>query len=163
LTRTAEAMRVRFSSETADLDVQRTIRSTIRQAGFPTFRFRSREKNTEYLFVIEQRSPSDHFACWWANVVARLRALGVPVSLYFYDGDLRRCYPENNRNSVGTEHLLDTAEDSTVVVLGDASDLLHTFSGEFYSWVAGSLVKRDKRVIMTPKPTFEWGAPEYKV
>jgi len=163
LNRTAEAMRLRFASETVDLDLPRTIDSTIHRAGFPNLRFRPRRKVPEYLFLIQQCSPNDHFASWWADVADRLRRLGVEVGVYFYSDDLRRCYPPNRHDSVSTQYLLDTLETQTVVVFGRGCDLLHNFSGEFYSWVDTSLVRRDQRVLMTPRASFEWGPAEHKV
>lgn len=163
LNRAAETMRLRISSESPDLDVQRTIHATIQQAGFLHFHFRLRRKTPEYLFLIERRSLDDHFAAWWVEIAHKLQRLGVTITIYFYSDDLRRSFAKSTHDSVSTQILLDTLEELTVVVFGPGRLLLHPFSGDFYSWVDTSLVKRDRRVLMTPRLSPEWGPPERRI
>lgn len=163
INRTAEAMRLRIASESTDLDVQRTIHSTIQRAGFPSFHFRLWRKPPEYLFLIERRSPDDHFAAWWVEIAHRLQRLGVAIRIYFYSDDLRRSFSKSPQDSVSTQGLLDIFEQLTAVLFGPGRFLLHPYSGDFYSWVDTSLVKRDRRVLMTPKLSYEWGPPEWRV
>lgn len=160
---TAEAMRVRLAGDEMELDLDKTIDATIRRAGFPVFHLRPRSKPPEYLFLIQQQNAADHFACWWMEIANRLRRLGVPINTYVYSSDLRRCRLQNSHIAWSTQLLFDSFERATVLLFGSARDLLHRFSGEFYSWIDASLIKRERRALMLSKASFEWAAPERKV
>src|ERR1019366_594877 len=162
LSRAAEALRMRLAGGLEELDIPRTIEATIRAAGFPNLLYRPRQKNPEHLFLIEQRSPRDHFADWWEDVASHLQRLGVAVETYFYTTDLRRCTRRGSAVPVSTAYLLDSLQSQFVLVFGRGRDLLQG-SNSIPSWMDASLVKRDHRALLTAAASFEWGTPERTV
>ena len=160
--RAAESLRMRLAGDTDELDVGRTIDATIRAAGFPTMQYRARRKTPEYLFLIERRTPEDHFARWWEDVASALQRLGVTLQVYFYTGDFRRCYQQGSPVGIATSYLLDARESHFVLVVGQGRDLLQG-SSSFPSWMEASLVKREHRVLLTPSAAFAWSSAERRV
>lgn len=158
----AQVMNKRLAADSDQLDVPAAIRATIRAAGFPSIRFRKEQKPPEYLFLIDRRSPGDHFAAWWTALALELRTLGVRIDRYYDGGDSSLFHSANNAVHVTAHRLLDLYPYHSVLLLGESSTLLNPYSGELTSWAA-SLKNRDNRAVLTPESAFEWGLPEATV
>jgi formylglycine-generating enzyme required for sulfatase activity len=161
-TNAARAMNQRLAADSDRLDVNASLRATVRAGGFPSIRFRREQLLPEYLFLIEQRTAGDHFAAWWTAISGELRALGVRVDCYYHGGDSRRVRSASGAVTLTTARLLDLCPNHSVLLLGESAVLLNPYSGELATWAA-MLKSRENRAVLTPEASFEWGQREAAV
>ena len=82
----ARALRQRIHSDRKFLDVEQTLRSTIEQAGFPSFQYYSQIKPVEYLALVETKGPEDQQAQLFTEFLQILRSEQVPVDILVFPG-----------------------------------------------------------------------------
>jgi hypothetical protein len=75
--RLADALRLRQQTEDQTLDFMATLRATLERGGYPTLRYRTRTRPTEYLFMVDEQLPGHHQARLFRHVAETLRGQDV--------------------------------------------------------------------------------------
>lgn len=155
----AHFLRKRMASDILCLDLEKTISSTIIEAGYPKFRYKYLTRPPEYLILLDMPSYQDHYAQLWDSLVTALGGEGVYVTRYFYEKDPRVCFkqPDGQR-----EYLFDLKNrycDHRLIIFGDGDELLDLLTGEIASWTVLFQTWRERALLTTRSPR-EWGRQE---
>jgi uncharacterized protein with von Willebrand factor type A (vWA) domain len=129
----ARRMRARQDGGHRRLDIVRTIRSTIRRAGYPRFAYQPVQRPPEYLVLIERRSLADHFACLIGDLFRILEAEGVYHSRYYFEGDPRSLTTESGQ-SIRLEELAGRSARDRLLVFGASGCFVHPVTGRLEDW-----------------------------
>jgi hypothetical protein len=154
-------IRRRPTGDARRLDVARSIRATVRDAGCPVLHFEQERRAPEYLFIVQQRHRHDHFAAWVGLLVRILARNGVDARACFYEDDPRLLRLTGSRRPMRLRHVAEAWHPSRAVFVGDAASWLDPFTarpGEWTRIVADTWVER---VLLTP--TRDRGAAENRV
>ncbi len=145
-------------------DIPASIRRTIRAGGLPQFSRRRRRKAPQYLFLIEQKSPRDHLAALFADLVLELQRRDVDADYYFYGygTELHHCWKDrrNPASYVTIEQLLSGHAGGRLIVVGEPESLLHLPD---LRPTALALQMRDDWpavALLCTRSTAAWDAPE---
>ncbi len=155
----ANRMKQRSESETERIDLSATLRATIRNAGFPEFRYQRPSRATEFLALVQTQGEEDQQARLFTRYLQRLQAEQVVVDIWYFTEDLRACFrPGGERASLS--RLLDTYCNARLLVYGDASTLLAPFSFEVLPGLERLLAGWEHKAWFTPQPPADWGRAE---
>ena len=154
-----QELRHRSEIEQQIFDPKRTIKATILRGGLATFRYRQPTRAHEYLFLIDIHNANDHRAQVFDLLHRTLERSEVVIERFFYDGDLRLCWNERNRNGLKVNELAHRFGDSRLVVVGTAASLIDATTGKITDWVAVFDAWR-QRALLTPRTPSEWKVSE---
>jgi hypothetical protein len=90
LRRTFQVLRQHSPVASNEINVERTIRATIRTGGFVELRYGTRPALPEYVLLYDEMGMRDHMALLAEGLVTRLDAERIAVTRYSYHGDLQR-------------------------------------------------------------------------
>jgi len=96
LARVAQQLRKHRPIATDWLDLKATIKDTIKAGGWFTPVTGIAKTIPEYLVLIDRTTFKDHHSHLIDALVNQLIAQGLFISRYYFDGDPRHCYPEND-------------------------------------------------------------------
>jgi WD40 repeat protein len=156
----AQSLRHRIRVPSHELDVDRTIESSLRQGGWLVPIYASRQLLPEYIFLVDRTSYRDHQAKFIEEIIDRLRHNGVFITSYYFDGDPRICFPGDEVSS--PQRLREIAAkypQHRLIIVSDTKNLFSTNTGELYSWTS-QLATWCDRAILTPKPVENWDYQE---
>lgn len=159
LRRASRAAARRQRSDTVRLSVRDTVSATVASGGYPAFRYRAQTRPSEYLFLIERKSPRDQQAWLFAELADRLAAEGVHVHRYFFDGDPRVSFPEDGGRGVRLADLFRDHAEHRLFVCGDGRSLADPVTGRLLPWTV-ALTHWAERAVLTPEPVGRWGMRE---
>ena len=161
------------------LDVAATLHETLRNLGLFTPVQGTTYRRPEYLVLVERVSPADQQAQLVDDLVSRLRHEGVVISLWYYQGDPRFCYPAHesesaprrggvfeNKDSAAPRRGLrampaSLAELATryagwrLLVFGSGHAFLEPVSGQPAAWLR-ELAAWPQRALFTLEPPDQW-------
>ncbi len=143
-------------------DIQRSIEETIRAGGIPHFATRRRKKAPQYLLLIDQKSPRDHLAGLYADLVAELQRRDLDVAFYYYSAVPYRCWsdPRDPQTYTSIESLQSAYAGYKLLLVGDVDGLLD-LPDLRPSNLAFDLHDNWHDVAMLcPKSTADWGEAE---
>ncbi|HEX8068535.1 MAG TPA: redoxin domain-containing protein [Pyrinomonadaceae bacterium] len=156
----ARLLRRRQVAEHFHLDVEATIAATIDALGFPVFRFRPASRVPEYIVLIERASYRDHQARLFDEQARALEAEGLHATRYFYDGDPRVCYDEQEGGqSVHLFELENKYGGHRLLVFGSGDELLDPVTGQPEDWTS-VFAHWPERAVLTPESPARWGVRE---
>jgi hypothetical protein len=138
----ARRMRQREDATQTTLDVPATISASIRGRGFPRFRYRPIRRPPEYLVVIERVSNADPFCSMTTELVDLLKADGVLLTRYYFEGDPRRLFTDTGDQIALVDVAVRTG-DHRLLLFGSSGCLFHPVTGRLEDWVA-PLFERQK-------------------
>jgi hypothetical protein len=141
----------RYQGESERLDVMATVAASIASFGFPTFRYRRDSQLPDYLFLIDRAGFRDHQSRLYEHLATMLRAQGLYVTTWFFDGDPRVCWSPDHDSSVHLEQLARTCSHHRLLLFGTAKHLLDAVTGRFVEWY-GIFESWTDRAILTPEP-----------
>jgi formylglycine-generating enzyme required for sulfatase activity len=156
--RLADALRLRQQSEDQSLDLLATLRATLERGGYPTLRYRTRTRPTEYLFMVDEQLPGHHQARLFRHLAETLRGQDVVMEMVWYDRDLRRCWGPDLPQGVPLEQLRRYFPQHRLVLLGDGHALLDEYADTprlrpgMPQWLNGW----PQRLLLTPQPLADW-------
>jgi formylglycine-generating enzyme required for sulfatase activity len=156
--RLADALRLRQQSEDQSLDLLATLRATLERGGYPTLRYRTRSRPTEYLFMVDEQLPGHHQARLFRHLAETLRGQDVVMEMVWYDRDLRRCWGPDLPQGVPLEQLRRYFPQHRLVLLGDGHALLDEYADTprlrpgMPQWLNGW----PQRLLLTPQPLADW-------
>ena len=149
----------RYQGESQRLDVMATVAASIASLGFPTFRYRRDSQLPEYLFLIDRAGFRDHQSHLYEHLATMLRAQGLYVTTWFFDGDPRVCWSADRDGSVYLEQLARTCPGHRLLLFGTAKYLLDAVSGRLAEWYR-IFEGWTERAILTPEPPSRCSARE---
>jgi WD40 repeat protein len=146
------------------LHVEKTLNATLAAGGFVEPRWREQTRVVDYVFLIHRRSSGDLDYFRIEQVLALLKAVGVPLSFYDYSHDPRSVVDRLAAadlfyKSLDLDQLFDRHPGSRLVVVSDGHDLVHPFTLAPSRWL-GLLSRWPKRALLTPTPRNLWGKLE---
>jgi CDP-diacylglycerol--glycerol-3-phosphate 3-phosphatidyltransferase len=156
---TARELRRRESTAGRLFDLEASLRDTVRVLGYPALRFRPATRPTEYLALVERDSPQDQQAQYFTNLCRHLRAEGVPLAVWSYEGDPRVVHGHDDSPGVPLTRIRERHLQSRWLVFGSGHGLLDPVFGDLLPWVH-RLIPTHRTVLLTPEPQAQWGAPE---
>ncbi|NMG18834.1 CVNH domain-containing protein [Brasilonema bromeliae] len=159
----AQSLRQRIRIPSHELDVDTTIDATLRQGGWLTPVYGTRQVLPEYLFLINRVSYRDHQAKFMEEMVDRLQHNGVFITSYFFDDDPRICLSYDGTSSPQKLHeIIAKYTQHRLVIVSDTEKLFSTQTGEPEPWVS-QMTTWGSRAILTPKPVENWGYQELEL
>jgi len=152
-------LRAQRNKPSRQLDVEKTVQSTVAQGGLFTPRHKARRVTPEYLVLAERLGPGDHQASLFTELLTVFRDGGVYVDIHWFRQDPRISQASNRVPAVSLETLANTYAESAAVVMGSVDRFLDPVSGQAKPWTK---VFRawNRPVLLTTKLSHEWGAAE---
>jgi Tfp pilus assembly protein PilF len=135
LRRTAQELRRHREYGASDLDVQRTIESTIR-SGLFTPAYAPRKSLPEYLVLIDRSDFEDHKARLADEIVERLMKNDVFIERFYFQGDPRVCRKDDPKAPYQTlQSLAAQYPNHCLLVFSDADRLFNPVTGRPQYWL----------------------------
>ncbi|BAY41494.1 hypothetical protein NIES2111_58900 (plasmid) [Nostoc sp. NIES-2111] len=159
----AQGLRYRVPASSRELDVNRTIHATLSQGGWLTPVYRNYQVIPEYLFLINRTSYRDHQAKFIEEIIERLQAEGVFITIYFFDDDPRICFPGTGESSpLRLREIISKYNDHRLVIISETRNFFSSVTGELSSWV-NQLTSWENRSVLTPTPAENWSYQELEL
>jgi hypothetical protein len=171
----ARLLRLRQQTEFYRLDIEATIGATIRELGFPTFRYKRSTKVPEYLALIERTSQRDHQSRLFEELVLSLEDQGVIVERYYFSHDPRVCFKHSHsgadrlppteaerrkfESGVNLQDLLSDDDQHRLLIFSSGESLVDPISGEMQAWTK-IITRWNERAVLTPTSPADWGGRE---
>lgn len=156
LRRTAQNLRHYRQDISQNLDVDRTIESSIRTGAFTPV-YSTIKSSPEYLILINRSSPDDQVARMENETIHRLAKNGVYIDRYYFKKDPRLCWKEGRGNrSYTLPELAATHPRHSLVIFDNGSAFFDPITGSPHGWLA-QFYNWPERVVLTP----EFRAGEY--
>ncbi|HNL37508.1 MAG TPA: response regulator [Saprospiraceae bacterium] len=143
-------------------DMTASIRRTIRAGGIPHFVHRYRKKAPQYLVLIDQKSPRDHLAGLYADLVRELNRRDLDAEYYFYDTIPYRCWrdPRDLHTHTHIEGLQSSFPGAKLLLIGDVEGLLDFPNLRPSNLLINLLENWQQTALLTPKSTADWAEAE---
>lgn len=165
LRRAATSAIVRIPTPTQRLDVERTLRASLRQGGIFCPVFRTRPVCVEYLFLVRQLSGSDLEYVRVEAMLKELKGQGVPLSYYPYRGDPRRVLETMSgarTATLGVEQLYERHPHARLILVTEGRELVNGFTLQPHAWMR-RLDLWPLHALVTPLPRSDWGTIEARI
>jgi hypothetical protein len=144
------ALRRRVRVPSKEVDVNRTIETTLQSNNWLEVVYRQRHFMPEYVVLIDRKSRHDQQARFVQEVLQHLALDGVWLHQYEFSGDPRLCFPMDHKDV--PLHLKDVQArhpDARLLVFSGATELKHPLTGHLQDWVE-SLSQWGESAIFTP-------------
>ena len=148
--------------EVPEWDVVASIQATIRSGGIPQLALRCRKKAPQYLLLIDQKSPRDHLAGLYTDLVTELQQRDLDLVFYYYTYAPYRCWrdPRDPQTYTSVENLQSEYAGYKLLVVGEVDGLLD-LPDLRPSNLALDLQNNWREVaLLCPKSTAQWGQAE---
>lgn len=178
LRRLAQELRRRRQVASRELQVEPTVRATLKNGGLFTPVVGSRIEPS-HLVLVDRASLHDHQARLADTVLAELLRSDVLMDGCDFDGDARLCRPWQPNalapasrrrptalahavgpQAVALDELLVRYPDHRVLVFADAAVCFDEFEGSPAGWLA-RLLESHSPILVTPRPQGAWGQREW--
>lgn len=133
-----------------ELDVRRSLRSTVTRGLMPTLVFKPRRRIEAVLVV---QDISEGMAMWHAKVEAflgNLRRQGIPLERWYFDGDIRRVSDKPNHVPQSFDAVMRRRPGAQVLVVSDGVGLTATLAASGNEAWLRTLRVHAKRSWLTP-------------
>ncbi|HLK41030.1 MAG TPA: hypothetical protein VKU41_29970 [Polyangiaceae bacterium] len=142
-------LRRRVESQDMDVDLAQTLERSLRGGGLTEVVFRLRPVTPEHLVLVDRTTAGDHQASLYSAFCDELRASQVPVTLFFFDGDPRICFPDRGGSPVTLSEIADRHAYHRLIVFAPASMFFDRATGQTQPWL-DELSRWHDRAILTP-------------
>lgn len=144
-----------------DLDIPVTVATTIQKGGWFTPVYGARKVLPEYLVLIDRAGFRDHQARLQDEIISQFIEDAVFVDRYYFDGDPRVCWSENQGEPHLTLQELATRHpDHRLIVFSDGAGLMSSLSGRPQRWL-GLFSSWHERALLTPESPAHWSYREW--
>lgn len=158
----ARLMRQREVAASVRLDLASTLKATIENAGFPDFRFKNSSKPTDYLVLIDKRSPDDHLAAYYGALCTQLQMQDINLELFYFDTDPRVVRRGPGEAPLRLDELSQRYFHYRLLIFGTGERMLNPINGKPSNWMQ-ALEDWPNRALLTPVMPREWGNQEFKL
>ncbi|SEQ06268.1 hypothetical protein [Neolewinella agarilytica] len=160
----ARAMRHRAGSTgRKELDAAKTLKATIASGGFPEARFNVRERAGEYVLLIDEVDGLSHQGRLFKRLAKELTRRDVYAEVFYYQGQLNRCWNEQEPHGLNVEDLAVRFGGQRLLVIGSGHDFLDHHASEkpgltprHEEWLKAF----PDRTLLTPVPPVAWSFEE---
>lgn len=157
----SETLRKRHSSDTYLLDIQKTIRATIRGGGFPLLQFSPKTKPADFLILLDKEFPDGHTTHLFSWVISRLRKEEVQFTMYsFYKEPLLLSNESMNQRLLPIDKVSRLYPDSIVLIFSAANGFFMAHGTEVKKLISEKFRSWPTKLIITPRPKNDWGSKE---
>ncbi len=158
---TARNMRRRVPVLSNELDIPKTLASSLERGGWFTPVYRYRQVMPEYLILVDRTSHRDHQAQFVKHMLDDLKDNAVYTQVYLFDGDPRICFHAEGKEPPCTlEDLTHRYADHRLILFSDGSGLFSPMTGEQEAWTM-LFETWHERTLMTPVFVDQWGYQEH--
>jgi formylglycine-generating enzyme required for sulfatase activity len=159
----AQNLNRRIPIPSDQLDIDKTIETTLRQGGWLTPVYRTYKVLPEYIFLFNRTSFRDHQAKFVEEMIDGLKRENVLITTYFFDDDPLICFSSDGVSSPFTlDEIIVKYCQCCLVLVADADKFFSPISGELEPWVS-QLVVWQNRVFLTLKLPVNWGYHELEI
>jgi formylglycine-generating enzyme required for sulfatase activity len=141
-------------------DVPKSIRRSAEAGGFPELAWQIRSQPSQYLVLVEQKSPHDHLARLFAELARELESRDISVEVYFFRGEPRFCWRRSRRERISLGRLRNLYPDYRLLVIGEGEALLEAEGGEKMDAWTEVFTGWQERAWLSTRPTEDWGLTE---
>jgi len=136
ISQTAQQLRKHIAIDSNDLDIMTTVKETIQAAGLFTPVYGTRLQRPEYLVLIDRTTFKDHQTGLIDVLVNKLETEEVFIDRYYFDSDLRRCYPKQDfLPPLTLTELAERYPGHRLLIFSDSNSLIHPLTGELVDWI----------------------------
>ncbi|MBF0466936.1 MAG: hypothetical protein HQK94_17855 [Nitrospirae bacterium] len=160
----AAKLRRRTEISSIELKIDKTVDETVRNGGYFTPFYDTRQVLPEYLVLIDRVHYGDHQAKFIEEFIEQLERNHVFVTVYHFDRDPRLCFsydgkkPPAKISELATQH-----NQSRLIVFSDIIDFFNPLSGDLEPWVETLLNWKKEKAVFTPNPRELWGYREHEL
>jgi WD40 repeat protein len=145
------------------LDVPQTVTRTVRRAGVFTAAFMNRQERPEYVALVDRASIGDQHTAFVDDLLDRLVNDDVPIERYYFDGDMRVCFPHSRRERpMPLATIAQKNAGRHLLIFSDSSALFDPVTNEPIAWV-DQLRAWPERTLLTPEPREHWTGREARL
>jgi formylglycine-generating enzyme required for sulfatase activity len=152
-------LRQRTEDQFYRLNVAETVQATIQSGGQIDFQYTRQTKPPEYLMLIDRRSAANHRAALFNMLYESFKSNDVLVERFYFDGDIRLVFNENNKGGILLKNLKYQFQDARLLILSDGYTLLNGRTGKLSKWT-NVLNTWKNKALMTPNAPSTWGRKE---
>ena len=157
--RLADALRRRQEGLRQEVDVPKTLDATIAGGGYPSLRFRSTTRPSDYLFLVDEQNESSHQGRLLRHLVKVLHDQDVHAEVFYYRSHFFHFWNDQFPQGVTLEQISRLCPEHRVIVFGDAHGLLDPYGKENQALrkeSAADLQRWKRRLLLTPRPPLSW-------
>jgi len=155
----ANNMRFRTQTGVSKIDIKQTINATVKNAGIPILKHTYNSKPVEYLMLIDWSSEKNHLAQLFDYLYRTFEQNNVYIERFFYNVDPRICWNNSFPEGIAIDKIQTKFPDAYLLVFGNGEKFINplnkslfNFTKIFFEW--------DKRALLSPEPSAEWGVRE---
>ncbi|RMG68135.1 MAG: hypothetical protein D6722_12150, partial [Bacteroidetes bacterium] len=152
----ATHLRRRQESDLYELDLEGTIGATLEAGGYPTFRYALGSRPSEYLVLIEQHSPRDHQAAFYAELCRQVAGQDVYMDIFFFAPDFTLFRRHAQAAPLRLEDLRARFPGHRLLIFGDGEALVDAITGSLRPEVY-ALTDWKYRAVLSPVAPAQWG------
>ncbi|MEZ4825357.1 MAG: SUMF1/EgtB/PvdO family nonheme iron enzyme [Bacteroidia bacterium] len=156
----AQTLRRRETGERKTLDLDLTLRQTIRNGGFPVLEYQYPTRPVEYLALIQTEGPDDQQARLFARLLEILRGEQVPIEVWYFQGDLGDCFRPGREENVSLARLGQLFAGHRLMIFGHGEALLDPQTAALAPALLRLLPLWEERALLTPLPVADWSIRE---
>jgi len=160
MARVAQQLRKHTPIATDLLDLKATIKRTIKAGGWFTPVTGIVKTIPEYLVLIDRTTFKDHHSHLMDALVNQLIAHGIFIARYYFDGDPRHCYPENDElPPLLLTELRDQYPTHRLLMFSDGNGFIDPMTGDIVPWIEQFSGWTQKTFFTLTQPE-QWGYQE---
>jgi WD40 repeat protein len=152
-------LRQRQTDESQRIDIGKTVRSTIENAGLIDFKYKTQFLSKKYLVFIEKNTPLSLQVKLYEFIADSLIRNEVPMQVFLFSSDSFLCWQENDKNSVPIQDIQHKHGDAQIIVFSDGHSFIDGYMKVFKKEAMVFTAWR-KRVLLTPTDVATWGENE---
>jgi len=161
LGRLAGILRQRHSTDVYNLNVRKTIKTTIKKGGFPSFQFTPRTEPVDFLFFIDKEYPSSHLLKLFFYLSDTLKKEQVNLTVYtYYKEPLLLNNDSLNHFLIPVEKIARLYPNTILFLFTNADSFFKPMDVHLKDWANEKFKSWNTKMIITPVSTDDWGSKE---
>ena len=156
----AGALRRRESGNRLVLNLTKTIRNTIRNAGFIELNYKTTSKPTEYLILIDEVNPDNNQFKLFEHFVKTLKNEDVLIDTFNYRMNPNIVWNDITPEGMTITQLYQRYPKHMLIIFGDGQYLVDPIESNIPNDICELYKLWDQRVLITPLPSPEWSYKE---
>jgi hypothetical protein len=157
----AETLRKRHTSDTYYLNIYKTIRSSIRKAGFPVFEFTPRTQPADFLVFVDKEHPDSHLVKLYNYVLASLKNEQVNFTAYSYAHEPLLLSNESlNHLLLPIDKVARLYPGTVLFLFADTETFFKPLDNRLQTWATEKFKDWDSKIIFTSVAKRDWGSRE---
>ncbi|MEM6766931.1 MAG: SGNH/GDSL hydrolase family protein [Bacteroidota bacterium] len=153
-----------IGSNTAIIDVGRTINATVSHAGTVIVEYLQESTEVAYIMLVDTEQLKGYQANWFIHLAQLMHANGISVDLYYFQGDPRICTPTKDFLSPDEPHAFLELENlnrgERLIILGSGNIFFNQYEQNIYPWVTNFINSWEAVGILSTVPISYWGWKE---